>query len=48
MWTMMRETRETIYSAASDRWSPEIIDFVKATSLASPDELSDVGIRVLS
>ncbi|KAI9774176.1 MAG: hypothetical protein M1839_001878 [Geoglossum umbratile] len=40
MLQMMNETRETLKSTAVD-WSAEAIDFIEATSLASPDELSD-------
>jgi len=40
MLQMMKETRESLDSTAAD-WSPEAVDFVQATSWASPDELSD-------
>jgi hypothetical protein len=42
MLRMMNETRESLDSTAVD-WSAEALDFVKETSLVSPDELSDVS-----
>lgn len=42
MLRMMNETRESL-ATTTVSWSAEALDFVKATSLASPDELSDVS-----
>ena len=42
MLQMMHETRETLKSTAVD-WSAEAVNFVEATSSATPDELSDVN-----
>jgi hypothetical protein len=44
MLAMMQETRETVNSEESDHWSDQAIDFIQATSLVSPDQLSDVSI----
>ena len=41
MLRMMNETRESLESTDQD-WTPEALDFVLATSSASPNELSDV------
>jgi hypothetical protein len=43
MLQMMNETTQSLDSMAVD-WSAEALDFVKATSSASPDELSDVRV----
>ena len=43
MLQMMNETIGSLDSTAVD-WSAEALDFVKATSSASPDELSDVSV----
>jgi len=43
MLEMMKETRESLDSTAVD-WSAEAVDFVEATSSASPDEPSDVRL----
>jgi hypothetical protein len=42
MLEMMDETRETLKSTAVD-WSAEAVNFVEATSSATPDELSDMS-----
>jgi hypothetical protein len=42
MLEMMDETRETLKSTAVD-WSAEAVNFVEATSSATPDELLDVS-----
>ena len=42
MLRMMNETRESLDSTAVD-WSAEALNFVKETSLASPDKLSNVN-----
>jgi hypothetical protein len=42
MLQMMDETRETLKSTTVD-WSAEAVNFVEATSFATPDELSDVS-----
>jgi hypothetical protein len=39
---MMDETRESLKSTAGD-WSADTVNFVEATSCATPDELSDVS-----
>jgi hypothetical protein len=44
MLQLMRESKETLAQAGAERWSAEAINFVEATSLASPHELSDVSI----
>jgi hypothetical protein len=41
MLTMMRENKETVHSAA---WSAEAINFVEATGLVTPEELSEANI----
>jgi hypothetical protein len=46
MLEMMDETRETLKSTAVD-WSAEAVNFVEATSSATPDELSDVSFHNL-
>lgn len=43
MLQMMNETIGSLDSTTVD-WSAEALDFVKATSSASPDELSDVSV----
>ena len=39
---MMDETRESLHSTPAN-WSAEVVNFVEATSFATPDELSDVS-----
>jgi hypothetical protein len=41
MLSMMHETTETLKTTKS--WSVEAVNFIAATSWASPEELSDVG-----
>lgn len=43
MLQMMDETRETLKSPAGS-WSAEAVNFVEATSFATPDELMDVSL----
>ena len=43
MLQMMNETIESLDFTAVD-WSAEALDFIKATSSATPDELSDVSL----
>ena len=40
----MRESKETLARTGAERWSAEAINFIEATSLASPHKLSDVSI----
>jgi len=44
MLQLMRESKKTLARTGAERWSAEAINFVEATSLASPHELSDVSI----
>jgi hypothetical protein len=44
MLQLMRESKETLARTGAERWSAEAINFVEATSLASPHELSNVSI----
>ena len=46
MLEMMDETRESLKSTPVD-WSAEAVNFVEATSSATPDELSDVSFHNL-
>ena len=39
---MMDETKESLDSTVVD-WSAEVVNFLEATSFATPDELSDVS-----
>jgi hypothetical protein len=45
MLQLMRESKETLARTGAERWSAEAINFVEATSLASPRELSNVSIN---
>jgi hypothetical protein len=44
MLQLMMESKRTLDRTGRERWSAEAINFVEATSLASPDELSNVSI----
>ena len=46
MLQMMNETREPLDSRAAD-WSDDALDFLNATSSASPYELSEVNLSLL-
>ena len=43
MSQLMRENKETLELPGRVGWSAEAIDFLEATSSASPDKLSDVS-----
>ena len=44
MLDLMGETKNALTSTASKRWSAKAIDFLKAMSFSTPDELSDVSV----
>ncbi len=44
MLDLMGETKDVLMSIASKSWSAEAIDFLKAMSFSTPDELSDVSV----
>lgn len=44
MLNMMDESRDSLDDTPG-KWSAEAVDFVRATSSASPEELSDVSIH---
>ena len=45
MLHLMGETKDVLKSTASKRWSTEAINFLKAMSFSTPDELSDVSVN---
>jgi hypothetical protein len=42
---LMRESKETLARTGTEHWLAEAINFVEATSLASPHKLSNVSIN---
>ena len=48
MLQLMGEIKGSLSLSDPGRWSAEAIDFVEATSWASPDELSDVSADSLA
>jgi hypothetical protein len=48
MSQLMKEKKETLKLSGGRGWSAMAIDFLEATTFASPDELSDVSAGSLS
>jgi hypothetical protein len=47
MLDLMGETKGALISTTLKHWSAEAIDFLKAMSFSSPDELSNVSVKQL-
>jgi hypothetical protein len=47
MLDLIRETKDTLTSNTLKHWSAKAIDFLKAMSFSSLDELSDVSVKWL-
>jgi hypothetical protein len=47
MLDLIGETKDILTSTTLKHWSAEAIDFLKAISFSSPDELSDVSVKQL-